>query len=76
MSNSIPSKFNEAFGWIKIKIEDKEYPIKYTIGSLIDLKESGIDLENPEHLSDPINMAKMIFFGLPKEIQEKTDYKN
>ena len=64
-------KINEIFSWITIDIDGVEFKVKYTLGSFIDIKDAGIDINDPNSLSSPENLASIIYFGLPKEAQSK-----
>ncbi len=65
-----PAMYNKMLGWVKIKINNKEYPVKYSLGSFFNMQEKGIDHNDPNHFSDPIKLAHIIYFGLSREAQE------
>jgi hypothetical protein len=71
--------FNEIFGFLTLEIDGEKVKIKFSIGSLIDLKENGIDVFNKdslgESLHDPSNIAKLIYYGMPREHQAKIEIK-
>jgi hypothetical protein len=68
--------FNDLFGFLKLEIGGEQVKIKFTLGSFMDLKEAGIDIFKGEEalkeaFSDITNLAKLIFYGLPREYQSK-----
>jgi hypothetical protein len=65
-------KFNEIFGFVKIKFGETEYPIKFSMGSLIELEKQGIS-GNVSSISIE-DVAKLIWCGLPREIREQITY--
>lgn len=70
------SKIDEFFGWVNIEIEGVSYNVKYTLGSLIQLKKAGINFLNPgpeleQKLADPESIALMIHAGLPLDVRAK-----
>lgn len=73
MSNNL---FNEIFGFIKVQVGDQEYPLKYTLGALMDIQEKGININDPSVMSDPLNIATVLYLGLPPKIQEQLTIKD
>lgn len=72
---------NELFGWIEITLKDndgneRQVKIKYTLGSMMDVAEAGINLNDENQLSDPETLAKLIYYGLPQDAQEGTSPKD
>jgi hypothetical protein len=75
LANQSITFYNMIFGWVKIKIDGIEYPINYTIGSLLDLEEYSQELDGTlnleEVMSSPQLIAKFVYYGLPLEAQDK-----
>lgn len=70
--------FNELFGFLTLQIGDKEVKVNFSLGSLIDLKENGIDVFSKDlgqALYDPTNITKLIYYGLPREVQSDIELK-
>lgn len=60
---------DEIFACVSVKIKDKTYPLKFTLQSLVELKEYGIDVGVLGSYVEPDVLCKMIHSALPEDVK-------
>ncbi len=61
---------DEIFACVTVKIKDKSYPLEFTLQSLTELKEYGIDIGVLGSYVEPDILSKMIHCAIPQDMKK------